>query len=178
MVVQSCNESEKLREKFVNMKETSALAGKTDGINTEESENSSGITSEGQQISSQSSDQRTIGECEAIASTSSAAEVCDTTQEVAKSPTAKLDPSQSLYCLKRFQWKGEYVQIVTQNENGPCPLLAIANVLVLSKRISIPPMQECITGNQLMEYIGDYLLSSRPQVNLHIHLFNNGLIFQ
>ena len=84
--------------------------------------------------------------------------------------SSKLDPSQSVYYLKRFQWRGEHIQIVTQNENGPCPLLAIANVLVLSKRISLPSVQECITGNQLMEHIGDYILSSGPQVFICIYL--------
>ena len=78
--------------------------------------------------------------------------------------SSKQDPSESFYYLKRFRWKGEPVQIVTQNENGPCPLLAIANVLILSKRIAIPSIQECITANQIMEYIGDYILSSGPQV--------------
>lgn len=76
---------------------------------------------------------------------------------------SRLDPSDSFYFLKRFRWKGEQVQIVTQNENGPCPLLAIANVLILSKRVAIPSIQECITANQIMEYIGDYILSSGPQ---------------
>ena len=84
------------------------------------------------------------------------------------SESSKFDPSQSMYYLKRFKWKGEPVQIVTQNENGPCPLLAIANVLILSNRISIPHMQEYITAHQLMEYIGDYILSSGPKVITHL----------
>ena len=78
--------------------------------------------------------------------------------------TQRYDQSQSLYHLKKFRWKGELIQIVTQNENGPCPLLAIANVLVLSKRITLPIMQECITATQLMEYIGDYILTVEPKV--------------
>eukprot|EP00795_Rhopilema_esculentum_P012616 gene12616-3320_t len=77
--------------------------------------------------------------------------------------TQRFDQLQSLYHLKKFRWKGELIQIVTQNENGPCPLLAIANVLVLSKRIILPIMQECITATQLMEYIGDYILTVEPK---------------
>ena len=79
----------------------------------------------------------------------------------AEKPCDKLE---SVYFLKQFKWSGENIQIVTQNENGPCPLLAIANVLVLSKRITLPPMQECITASQLMEYIGDYILTAGPRV--------------
>ena len=87
-------------------------------------------------------------------------------QQIGCSPGAvsNSDPLQSVYYLKRFQWKGEAIQIVTQNENGPCPLLAIANVLVLTKRIMLPWMQECISATQLMEYIGDYILTAGPKV--------------
>ena len=87
-------------------------------------------------------------------------------QQTGCSPRAvsNSDPLQSVYYLKRFQWKGEAIQIVTQNENGPCPLLAIANVLVLTKRIMLPSMQECISATQLMEYIGDYILTAGPKV--------------
>ena len=61
---------------------------------------------------------------------------------------------ESIYHLKWFEWKGIQTPIVTQNENGPCPLLAIANVLILARKIDLPPMQQIISGKQLMEYIG------------------------
>lgn len=61
----------------------------------------------------------------------------------------------SNYHLKWFEWKGEQTPIVTQNENGPCPLLAIANVLILARKINLPKMQQLISGKQLMEYIGN-----------------------
>lgn len=35
------------------------------------------------------------------------------------------------YCVKWISWKGERTPVVTQSENGPCPLLAIINVLLL-----------------------------------------------
>nr|XP_033776574.1 ubiquitin carboxyl-terminal hydrolase MINDY-2 isoform X2 [Geotrypetes seraphini] len=41
-------------------------------------------------------------------------------------------PGQSVYHIKWIQWKEENTPIVTQNENGPCPLLAIMNVLLLA----------------------------------------------
>lgn len=94
-------------------------------------------------------------------------------QQTGCSPRAvsSSDPLQSVYYLKRFQWKGEPLQIVTQNENGPCPLLAIANVLVLTKRIVLPSMQECISATQLMEYIGDYILTAGPKVSVKLFAF-------
>lgn len=71
----------------------------------------------------------------------------------------------SLYHLKWVNWKGEQTPIVTQNENGPCPLLAIANVLMLAGKIILPVMQQVISGKQLMEYIGIILFS---EVAFHI----------
>ncbi|XP_059951262.1 ubiquitin carboxyl-terminal hydrolase MINDY-2 isoform X3 [Mesoplodon densirostris] len=41
-------------------------------------------------------------------------------------------PGQSVYHIKWIQWKEENTPIITQNENGPCPLLAILNVLLLA----------------------------------------------
>lgn len=42
---------------------------------------------------------------------------------------------QSLYHIKWIKWKEENTPIITQNENGPCPLLAIMNVLLLSWKV-------------------------------------------
>lgn len=67
------------------------------------------------------------------------------------------------YHLKWIKWKGtNKLPIVTQNSNGPCPLLAIMNVLLLRKNISFPPMIEIITAEQLMSYLCDFILSNVP----------------
>lgn len=63
-------------------------------------------------------------------------------------------PGQSVYHIKWIQWKEENTPIITQNENGPCPLLAILNVLLLAWKVKLPPMMEIITAEQLMEYLG------------------------
>ncbi|XP_048472044.1 ubiquitin carboxyl-terminal hydrolase MINDY-2-like [Rhincodon typus] len=63
-------------------------------------------------------------------------------------------PGQSVYHIKWIKWKTENTPIITQNENGPCPLLAIMNVLLLEWKIKLPPMMEIITAEQLMEYLG------------------------
>ena len=68
------------------------------------------------------------------------------------------------YHLKWIKIKGVKTPIITQNENGPCPLIAIMNVLILKGRIQIPSMMEIITANQLMEYLGDCILNSVPKV--------------
>ncbi|XP_072004214.1 ubiquitin carboxyl-terminal hydrolase MINDY-2 [Engystomops pustulosus] len=72
-------------------------------------------------------------------------------------------PGQSVYHIKWIRWKEQSTPIVTQNENGPCPLLAIMNVLLLAWKVKLPPMMEIITAEQLMEYLGDYILEAKPK---------------
>ncbi|XP_078283451.1 ubiquitin carboxyl-terminal hydrolase MINDY-2 isoform X2 [Rhinoraja longicauda] len=72
-------------------------------------------------------------------------------------------PGQSVYHIKWIKWRAENTPIITQNENGPCPLLAIMNVLLLAWKIKLPPMVEIITAEQLMEYLGDYILDAKPK---------------
>ncbi|XP_076147667.1 ubiquitin carboxyl-terminal hydrolase MINDY-2 isoform X2 [Alosa pseudoharengus] len=82
----------------------------------------------------------------------------------AKLPVTKdRSAGQSIYHIKWIKWKEENTPIITQNENGPCPLLAIMNVLLLAWKVKMPPMMEIITAEQLMEYLGDYILEAKPK---------------
>ncbi|KAG8440431.1 hypothetical protein GDO86_006253 [Hymenochirus boettgeri] len=72
-------------------------------------------------------------------------------------------PGQSVYHIKWIRWKEQSTPIVTQNENGPCPLLAIMNLLLLTWKVKLPIMMEIITSEQLMEYLGDYILEAKPK---------------
>ncbi|KAM5291679.1 ubiquitin carboxyl-terminal hydrolase MINDY-2 [Ctenodactylus gundi] len=81
-------------------------------------------------------------------------------------------PGQSVYHIKWIQWKEESTPIITQNENGPCPLLAILNVLLLAWKVKLPPMMEIITAEQLMEYLGDYMLDAKPKEISEIQRLN------
>uniref|UniRef100_A0A452DWJ7 Ubiquitin carboxyl-terminal hydrolase n=1 Tax=Capra hircus TaxID=9925 RepID=A0A452DWJ7_CAPHI len=81
-------------------------------------------------------------------------------------------PGQSVYHIKWIQWKEENTPIITQNENGPCPLLAILNVLLLAWKVKLPPMMEIITAEQLMEYLGDYMLDTKPKEISEIQRLN------
>lgn len=47
-------------------------------------------------------------------------------------------PAEPSYRLKHINIRGRGVPVVMQNENGPCPLLAIANVLLLRNQIHLP----------------------------------------
>ena len=44
---------------------------------------------------------------------------------------------ETFYRAKRIHFLGRIVHVCTQNENGPCPLLALANVLLLRNAIQM-----------------------------------------
>ena len=50
---------------------------------------------------------------------------------------SRADDREYFYRTKRIQFLGRNVDVCTQNENGPCPLLALANVLLLRNSIQI-----------------------------------------
>ncbi|KAJ1814592.1 Ubiquitin carboxyl-terminal hydrolase MINDY-2, partial [Coemansia sp. RSA 2599] len=69
------------------------------------------------------------------------------------------------YRLKRIRWRrgdaGERqeVKIVTQNENGPCPLIALANSLVLLGRLSLG-RRPSISAAELVGVLGEALFGN------------------
>lgn len=48
----------------------------------------------------------------------------------------------------------------TQNANGPCPLLALCNVLILSGRIKLPAGETVVTSTHLVDLLGACLIES------------------
>nr|CAD7595448.1 unnamed protein product [Timema genevievae] len=65
--------------------------------------------------------------------------------------------------LKWIQWNKKRTPIVTQNSNGPCPLIAISNVLLLCRKIILPSVMEFITANQLLEFVADSIFENIPK---------------
>lgn len=57
--------------------------------------------------------------------------------------------------LKAIEFFGRQCVILCQNENGPCPLLAIANVLILQNSIFVHPDKRCIALNELIEIVAN-----------------------
>ena len=62
------------------------------------------------------------------------------------------------YTVKRFLYQGEKVAILMQNKSGPCALLALANSLLLQKRLFINWNKTEISNKSLIEMIADELL--------------------
>ncbi|KAJ6633836.1 hypothetical protein lerEdw1_014285 [Lerista edwardsae] len=102
----------------------------------------------------------------------------DGTPEAAPKAAPKARPSPShppappdFYCVKWINWKGERTPVITQSENGPCPLLAIMNILFLQWKVKLPPQKEVITSDELMAHLGliaeQFLESTASQLTYH-----------
>ncbi|CAM9458088.1 unnamed protein product [Chrysoparadoxa australica] len=64
------------------------------------------------------------------------------------------------YRLKRINFMGKETRIICQNENGPCPLLSIVNVMLLRGRMEIPQDHgSIITNSHLLQMVAELLLS-------------------
>lgn len=65
-----------------------------------------------------------------------------------------------VFYMKTFNFLGRNVSILLQNENGPCPLIAIANVLLLQNKIFIHQDKALITLNELIEIVADTFIEN------------------
>ncbi|KAJ1966697.1 hypothetical protein H4R35_006928 [Dimargaris xerosporica] len=70
-----------------------------------------------------------------------------------------------VYQLKPIVWKDPgtqanvHLKVITQNENGPCPLIALCNVLLLRQTIEIVPAHRTtVTYADLVQILADALL--------------------
>ncbi|CAH8589032.1 unnamed protein product [Heterobilharzia americana] len=72
------------------------------------------------------------------------------------------DSENSIYHIKWIKFNNHIRAIITQNQNGPCPMIAIANVLLLRGTIDLPKDSELISGNRLLAILSELLLSKTP----------------
>jgi hypothetical protein len=72
--------------------------------------------------------------------------VSDDQPEVKKPPSPSDPPNKpsenkhyddDIYVIKWIEFNRERLPILLQNINGPCPLLALANILLLKKQVTI-----------------------------------------
>jgi ubiquitin carboxyl-terminal hydrolase MINDY-1/2 len=87
---------------------------------------------------------------------------------VTTSPDASPPPA-PIYALKRVPFAGRDVTIVLQADNGPCPLLAVANALLLRGGLSLPPgASDFVPEEVLLAAVREYLLrtsAAAPDAN-------------
>ncbi|VDD73999.1 unnamed protein product [Mesocestoides corti] len=88
---------------------------------------------------------------------SSAAGAPETSPSKAAAKSAAKDAS--VHQVKWITFNGNKVPVITQNENGPCPMIAITNVLLLRRKLNLPPGNEVISSDLLIAALSDNLLS-------------------
>jgi hypothetical protein len=62
--------------------------------------------------------------------------------------------------VKVINFRGRSVPIVMQNENGPCPLLALSNVLLLRNQIQLSADIPEVSQEHLLSLVAGYILDS------------------
>eukprot|EP00899_Mesostigma_viride_P014299 jgi/Mesvir1/22870/Mv20114-RA.3 len=68
------------------------------------------------------------------------------------------------YKLKKIRYHERDVSIIVQNENGPCPLIAIANVLLLREEISVHGDMAEVALSELLELLVDRALAVHSRI--------------
>ncbi len=64
-------------------------------------------------------------------------EVRKSSPEPSKKPVENVRNDNDIYMIKWIEFNQERLPILLQNLNGPCPLLALANILLLKKQVKI-----------------------------------------
>lgn len=98
-----------------------------------------------------------------VSSTTPPAAVATPPAAVAAPPPAAEAGCQEFYLVKWITWKEKRTPIVTQSQNGPCPLLAIMNTLFLRWKAKLPAQTEVVTTEDLMTHLGECVLSASPR---------------
>ncbi|XP_054824455.1 uncharacterized protein LOC129322269 isoform X2 [Prosopis cineraria] len=70
-----------------------------------------------------------------------------------------------MHKTKTIQFLGRTIPIVLQNDNGPCPLLAICNVLLLRNILNLSPDIAEVSQEKLLSLVAERLIDSNSNVN-------------
>jgi hypothetical protein len=74
------------------------------------------------------------------------------------------------FSLKPITFFGRTCVIICQNENGPCPLLAIANILLLQNRITVDPDRGILSLAELIQIVANAILEKIGNSSLPEHI--------
>ncbi|XP_033752307.1 ubiquitin carboxyl-terminal hydrolase MINDY-2-like isoform X2 [Pecten maximus] len=97
---------------------------------------------------------------ESLKAETATSELAGAVEGASASPTST---DGNVYHVKWIAYKNKEIPTITQNENGPCPLIAVMNVLLLKGQVHLSPNTEVITPDQLMTYIGNCILENAPK---------------
>ncbi|KAL3331251.1 hypothetical protein AABB24_034857 [Solanum stoloniferum] len=75
------------------------------------------------------------------------------------------ETTEMVHKTKVIQFLGRTTPIILQNDNGPCPLLAICNVLLLKNNLSLSPDIPEVSQEKLLSLVAERLIDSNSNVN-------------
>ncbi|CAA0838843.1 Protein of unknown function (DUF544 [Striga hermonthica] len=86
---------------------------------------------------------------------------------VEAAPAAKREgPEKEMaHRTKVIQFMGRTTPIILQNDNGPCPLLAICNVLLLKNILNLSPDISEVSQEKLLSLVAERLIDSNSSIN-------------
>ncbi|KAG2614179.1 ubiquitin carboxyl-terminal hydrolase MINDY-1-like isoform X1 [Panicum virgatum] len=74
------------------------------------------------------------------------------------------EPPEVMHRTRAVDFLGRRTPIVYQNDNGPCPLLAICNVLLLKNVISLNPDASEVSQQKLLSLVAERLIDSNSAI--------------
>uniref|UniRef100_A0A2P2I8Z7 Ubiquitin carboxyl-terminal hydrolase n=2 Tax=Hirondellea gigas TaxID=1518452 RepID=A0A2P2I8Z7_9CRUS len=101
-------------------------------------------------------------ECEKIGATA-----------VSATPSTQSSPSETIHKVKRIKFCGKDVPVITQNNNGPCPLLAILNALLLKGEVDLGVAGNEVKGGHLVSVVANALIDHPPPGSASPQLLHN-----
>ncbi|XVF51581.1 hypothetical protein PTKIN_Ptkin04bG0195900 [Pterospermum kingtungense] len=110
-----------------------------------------------------------------VADTSSASSpppLCESKEEEAVNEGGRVQEPQSQEAIKECMHKSKVIRflgrttpIILQNDNGPCPLLAICNVLLLRNNLNLSHDIAEVSQEKLLSLVAERLIDSNSDVN-------------
>ncbi|KAJ6341884.1 hypothetical protein OIU78_009933 [Salix suchowensis] len=100
-----------------------------------------------------------------MASSSPSEEAQNQNQDQQQVAAVKEEEKECLHKTKMIQFLGRTTPIVLQNDNGPCPLLAICNVLLLKNNLNLSPDCAEVSQEKLLSLVAERLIDSNSNVN-------------
>ncbi|XP_024029064.1 uncharacterized protein LOC21405916 isoform X1 [Morus notabilis] len=86
-------------------------------------------------------------------------------QEPPSPPSPLPAVKECVHKTKLIQFLGRTTPIVLQNDNGPCPLLAICNVLLLRNNLNLSPDTTEVSQEKLLSLVAERLIDSNSDFN-------------
>ncbi|KAJ1021849.1 hypothetical protein NDA16_003612 [Ustilago loliicola] len=75
-------------------------------------------------------------------------------------PRSNAAGEEAQWSLKDIYWQGRECKIITQNQNGPCSLIALCNILLLRGELQItPPDRPVVSYTYLSQLLAEHLLT-------------------